>query len=131
MFKRLLPILAVFFIIGTAVFAQSNSAEGPQTPDRSYHLLREDEDWSFLRDRSLRRDFWDPVKFVPLRNSGEWYMTIGGEAREIWEQIGNDNWGQQPHMNGYLNERYMLSFDLHYGNHVRTFFELKSAMPIS
>jgi len=42
-------------------------------------------------------------------------MTIGGEAREVWEQIGNENWGQQPYMNGYLNERYMLSFDLHYG----------------
>ena len=55
-------------------------------------------------------------------------MTIGGEAREVWEQIGNDNWGQQPYMNGYLNERYMLSFDLHYGRHVRTFFELKSGL---
>jgi hypothetical protein len=24
---------------------------------------------------------------------------------EIWEQIGNDNWGQQPFMNGYFNQR--------------------------
>jgi hypothetical protein len=55
-------------------------------------------------------------------------MTIGGEAREVWEQIGNDNWGQQPYMNGYLNQRYMLSVDLHYGSHVRTFFELKSGL---
>src|SRR5260370_9115198 len=31
-------------------------------------------------------------------------------------------------MNGYLNERYMLSFDLHYGSDVRTFFELKSGL---
>jgi hypothetical protein len=129
MFKRLLPVLAVFVIISNlAVLAQSNCAEGPEVPGRSYQLVREDEDWSFLRDRSLQRDFWDPVKFVPLRNGGEWYMTIGGEAREVWEQIGNDNWGQQPYMNGYLNERYMLSFDLHYGSHVRTFFELKSGL---
>src|SRR5260370_8086122 len=55
-------------------------------------------------------------------------MTIGGEAREMWEQIGNDNWGQDPFMNGYLNERYMLYFDVHYGNHVRTFGELKSGL---
>jgi hypothetical protein len=55
-------------------------------------------------------------------------MTIGGEAREVWEQIGNDNWGQQPFMNGYLNERYMLYFDVHYGKHVRTFVELKSGL---
>ena len=53
---------------------------------------------------------------------------MGGEAREVWEQIGNDNWGQQPFMNGYLNERYMLYFDVHYGKHVRSFVELKSGL---
>src|SRR5260370_30327822 len=31
-------------------------------------------------------------------------------------------------MNGYLNQRYMLSLDFHYGCHVRTFFELKSGL---
>src|SRR4051794_9385646 len=129
MFKRLLPVLALVFIFSNpAVLAQPSCAEGPDVPDRSYQLLREDEDWSFLRNRSLRRDFWDPVKYIPLRNSRDWYMTIGGEARLVWEQIGNDNWGQQPYMNGYLNQRYMLSFDLHYGSHVRTFFELKSGL---
>src|SRR5258707_15041314 len=118
MFKRLLPVLAVLFITSNfAVLAQSNSVEGPKIPDRSYQLLREDEDWSFLRDRSLRREFLDPIKYIPLRNSGDWYLTIGGEAREVWEQIGNDNWGQQPCMNGYLNKRYILSLDFHYGSH--------------
>jgi hypothetical protein len=53
---------------------------------------------------------------------------MGGEAREVWEQIGNENWGQQPFMNGYLNERYMLYFDVHYGKNVRTFVELKSGV---
>jgi hypothetical protein len=129
MFKRLLPVLALVFIVGNPdVLAQSSCAEGPDVPDRSYQLLREDEDWSFLRNRNLRRDFWDPVKYIPLRKGGDWYMTVGGEARLVWEQIGNDNWGQQPYVNGYLNQRYMLSFDLHYGSHVRTFFELKSGL---
>jgi Alginate export len=92
-------------------------------------ILREDEDWSFLRDRALRRDFWDPIKYIRLRGGyDDWFMTIGGEAREVWEQIGNDNWGQQPIMNGYLDERYMLYFDVHYGRHVRTFVELKSGL---
>src|SRR5258706_10624049 len=129
MFKRSLPVLAVAFIISDpAVLAQSNGAEGLDVPGRSYQLLREDEDWSFLRDRSLQRKFWDPVKFVPLRNSGDWYMTLGGEARAVWEQIGNDNWGQQPFMNGYLNQRYALSLDFHLGKHVRTFFAFKSGL---
>src|SRR5258708_10458305 len=98
------------------------------SPARTYHLLREDDDWSFLADPANRNDFWDPIKYSPLRNAHDWYMSIGGEAREIWEQIGNDNWGLSPVMNGYLNQRYMLYFDVHYGQHVRTFIEFKSGV---
>src|SRR5437868_12792821 len=130
MVKRLPAILALVFIVGVpVVHAQSDNAAEQQVPDRSYKLLREDEDWSFLRDPRLRQDPWDSIKYIRLRsNADDWYMTIGGEAREVWEQIGNDNWGQQPFMNGYLNERYMLSLDLHFGKHVRTFLELKSGL---
>jgi len=124
-----LIVIAAFFLTGLTSHAQSDNAGDPAIPDRSYKLLREDENWTFLRDRTLRQDFWDPIKYIPLRNrADDWYLTIGGEAREIWEQIGNDNWGQQPYMNGYLNERYMLSFDAHYGKHVRSFVELKSGL---
>jgi hypothetical protein len=109
----------------------SQAANPDQVPEvnRNYKLLREDEDWSFLKDPKLREDFWDPIKYIPLRRSADdWYMTMGGEAREVWEQIGNDNWGESPYWNGYLNERYMLYFDVHYGRHVRTFIELKSGI---
>ena len=109
-------------------YGQSDCAE-PTTVDRSYKLLREDENWSFLRDSRLREDFWDPIKYIRLRrNDNDWYLTIGGEAREIWEQIGNDYWGQAPLMNGYFNQRYMPYFDIHYGCHLRTFIELKSGL---
>src|SRR5713226_6922531 len=117
---RIFSILAVALLVGLPpTRAQSDQASGPVVPDRSYKLLREDEDWNFLRDPALRQDFWDPLKYIRLREGRDaWFMTIGGEAREVWEQIGNDNWGQQPFWNAYLNERYMLYFDLHYGNHV-------------
>ena len=122
-------ILAMMLAFGALhILAQSVTTTGPSTPDRGYKLLREDEDWSFLQDRSLRQDSWDPIKYIPIRNNGDWFMTMGGEAREVWEQIGNDNWGQAPYMNGYLNERYMLYFDVHYGRHIRTFVELKSGL---
>src|SRR6266699_1338972 len=99
------------------------------TPARTYHLLREDDDWSFLGDPAERQDFWDPIKYIPLRSGRNgWFLSMGGEAREIWEQIGNDNWGQQPFMNGYFNQRYMFYFDIHYGKHVRSFVELKSGL---
>jgi len=126
---RIFPILVLVFLVGELPARAQSDQTNPPTPDRSYKLLSEDEDWSFLRDRSLRQDFWDPIKYIPLRSDADdWYLTIGGEAREVWEQIGNDNWGQQPYMNGYFNERYMIHFDVHYGKHVRTFVELKSAL---
>src|SRR6201992_3682718 len=130
MFQRLLIVLALVLIVGvTAARAQSGDAPEPKESDRSYKLLREDEDWSFLRDPRHRRDPWDTIKYIRLRkDSDDWYMTIGGEAREVWEQIGNENWGEQPFMNGYLNQRYALSFDLHLGKRVRTFFEFMSGL---
>ncbi len=122
-------MLAVLLVAVAPARSQSESATRPNVPDRSFKLLREDEDWSFLADPAKRQDFWDPLKYVRFRGgSDDWFMTIGGEARQVWEQIGNDNWGQQPFMNSYLNERYMLYFDVHYGKHVRTFLELKSGV---
>src|ERR1700678_4678923 len=121
-----IPVIAVAFLIAVL---QARAQSTPAIPDRSYQLLSEDEDWRFLRDPALRQDFWDPIKYIPLRNgANDWYLTIGGEAREVWEQIGNDNWGESPFWNGYFNERYMVHFDVHYGKHVRTFVELKSGL---
>lgn len=123
-------MLAVLLLVAPPpARSQFASSAGPEVPDRSFKLLREDEDWSFLADPAKRQDFWDPLKYIRLREGhDDWFMTIGGEAREVWEQIGNDNWGQQPFWNGYLNQRYMPYFDVHYGRHVRTLVELKSGI---
>src|ERR1700743_4004964 len=124
--RVLLIVIAAFFLSGVTAHAQSDNAAHHAIPDRSYKLLREDENWTFLRNRSLRQDFWDPIKYIPLRgDADDWYLTIGGEAREVWEQIGNDNWGQSPYWNGYLNQRYMPYFDLHYGRHGTNFLANK------
>src|SRR6266700_3474906 len=62
-------------------------------PVRTYNLLRENDDWSFLADPSLRSDFWDSIKYIPL-GCEECYVSLGGEIREAFEQVGNDNWGK-------------------------------------
>ena len=62
-----LILAAAFFLAGLTAHAQSDNAGDSTTPDRSYKLLRNDEDWTFLRDRALRKDFWDPIKYIPLR----------------------------------------------------------------
>jgi len=98
---RALPILVVLsFASPLLLRAQSvpATAESP-APVRTYHLLREDDDWSFLADPAQRQEFWDPIKYVQLRpGRDDWLLSIGGEAREVWDQ------------------------------HVRTFVELKSGI---
>ena len=85
--------LAVWFVVASSAHAQSVPA---------YSLLRENEDWSFLRDTSLRQDIWDPLKYIRL-GSDDWYLTIGGEVREVFEQVGNDNWGKQRYTNTFFS----------------------------
>jgi hypothetical protein len=111
----------------TVLQAQTDQPVGPVAPVRTYSLLREDEDWSFLKDPSLRQDIWDPLKYIPLGHEG-WFLTIGGEAREALEQVGNDNWGKQPYTNNFLLQRYMLHTDWHFGKHLRVFVQLKSGL---
>jgi hypothetical protein len=126
---RVLLIWIVLSSVRSLSEGQSIPIDGSPPPAGTYHLLREDDDWSFLADPAKRQDFWDPIKHIPLRSDrNDWFLSVGGEAREVWEQIGNDNWGQQPLMNGYFNQRYMFDFDAHYGNHVRSFVELKSGL---
>lgn len=101
----------------------------PLVPDRTYQLLPSDEDWSFLRDPALREDFWDPIKYIRLRNHrDDWYLSIGGATRQDWERIGNDNWGEQPFQNAFFLQRYMAHFDVHYGKHFRSFVQLKGGI---
>jgi Alginate export len=128
-YKRTLLVVAVMSLAGSLLSrGQSVTSAEPPAQARTYHLLREDDDWSFLADPTKRNDVWDRIKYIPLNSTGNWYMSVGGETRQVWEQIANDNWGLSRINNGYFNQRYMLHFDIHYGQHVRTFIEFKSGL---
>jgi len=120
--------LAHFSVVLSAN-AQAGETAEPPVPSRSYQPLRENEDWSFLQDSNQRSDFWDPVKYILLRTGKtDWYLTIGGEVRQVWERVGNDNWGAQPYINSFWLQRYMLHADIHYGKSFRSFVQLKSGL---
>jgi hypothetical protein len=52
------------------------------SPNRQppYLLNRADEDCCYLEDPDRRTDCWDPIKLVPLNQSGSWYLSLSGEA---------------------------------------------------
>lgn len=101
-----------------------------ETPRPPFKQLRYDEDWSFLRDPQRHTDALDAIKYIPLRREG-WYLSIGGEIRPYYERYDNEDWGAAPtDKNGWLLQRYMLHADLHLGEHVRFFGQLKSGIEV-
>src|SRR3981081_2001622 len=81
-----------------------SASAGPTCPaPPPYALLRQDEDYSYLRDAACRRDDMDPVKFIPVGAQKDQYLSLGGEVREWYEAFQNANWGVGPQdRNGYL-----------------------------
>jgi hypothetical protein len=90
-----------------------------------YKLLRYEEDYSYLNDPSRRTDFWDPIKYIPISNRQDWYLSFGGFVRERYEILHNGDAGAAPgNANGNnadLLQRYLLHGDLHLGPNFRFF----------
>lgn len=92
-----------------------------------YASSRWAEDWSTLRDKRNRIDVFDPLKYIPLNNSGSIYLTLSGNFRYhgFWEQ--HPALGAVNLSHTYLsNLRTNLGADLHLGDYVRLYGELMS-----
>jgi hypothetical protein len=101
----------------------------PDPPD--YQVLRQDEDYSYLRDDACKLDRWDSVKYVRLGSRSDSYLTIGGEAREWYEGFRNYNWGlSPPKNNAYFLQRLTAYSDFHVNGRVRFFVQLMSAIEV-
>ncbi len=123
-----------FYLMIGASFASlvaSSTAFGQASPPAAapaYQTLRFDEDWSYLKDKSKRRDYWDVLKYIGLNKEG-WYVSLGGEARLRYEHFTNSGFGSGPQTPaGYLLQRYLFHADFHFGDHVRFFTQVQSGI---
>lgn len=114
-----------------AILANVAKADGngPQTASSpAYTELRYDEDYSYLKDSANRTDIFDPIKYIPLSEKEGWYLTLGGEVRDRYENFQNYLFGSGPQSpNGYNLLRVMSHADVHFGPYVRVFTEGISA----
>ena len=69
------------------------------------------------------------IKYIPLFNLGpSYFVTLGGDIREQYEFIQNDNFGLGSVNNhGYWLQRLMPYSDWHFGPFFRVFVQLKSS----
>ena len=115
----------------TAVVAQprDGSIQTVDSPVRpSYALLRDEEDWSFLKEHP-RVDKWDSIKFIPIGWPDASYLSLGGEVRQQYERFANEEWGTETaDRSGYALQRYMLHADLRLRQRFRIFVQVKSGI---
>jgi hypothetical protein len=111
----------------TALRPESVVSGYPVAP--TYTLLRYDEDYSFLANPANRTEPLDVIKYIPLFNLGpSYFVTLGGDIREQYEFIQNDNFGLGSVNNhGYWLQRLMPYSDWHFGPFFRAFVQLKSS----
>jgi hypothetical protein len=85
---------------------------------------RSQEDWSALSDPAQRTDPFDSLKYIPIAEDPQHYLSLGLTVREVLisqsVQLGTlttDNW---------LWSRLMLNADLHLGTQVQIFAQVAS-----
>jgi hypothetical protein len=94
---------------------------------QSFKLLRYDENYEYLKDSA--DSFYNKVKFLPLNEKKDIYLSFGGEARYEYVDFNNEDWGRLNigHNNFFL-QRYDLHADLHLGKNIRVFSQVRSAL---
>ncbi len=115
-------LLALLLAPPVPAIAQSGVRPG-------YRPLRAEEDWSPLRNRALRTDWLDELKYIPLGSAEGRYLSIGGEIRPWYEMYRNELWGSAPRdTNGFFLQRFMFHADLHWSRSLRVFTQVKSGI---
>jgi hypothetical protein len=98
-------------------------------PPPAYTVVRWNEDYGYLKDPAKRGDLFDAIKYTPLNERGDWYLSLGGQARYRYELFNNNNFGAGPQDDtGFHLTRLLAHADVHLGNHLRGFFQVKSGM---
>lgn len=99
------------------------AAAGDGATTGGYNLSRWAEDWPLMRDPSKRDDPFDRLKYLPLDDDGDIYLTLSGEARLRMNLTTNPNLREGPHQRQDIR-RLVGGVDLHVGPHLRLYGEV-------
>src|SRR5579859_2400140 len=90
----------------------------------NFSTERWDEDYSYLKNAPDRSDPLNALKYIPVNRDGDWYLSLGGQARYRFDYFNNSGFG-----NGYQDEtgfdlvRLLAHLDAHFGKNVRVFLQ--------
>ncbi|MES2486084.1 MAG: alginate export family protein [Bacteroidota bacterium] len=93
---------------------------------QTFKLMRYDENYTCLKDSMLT--FYNGIKFIPLSGDKNIHASVGGEARFEYVDFTNEDWGRlNIGHNNFVLQRYDIHADVHFGNRLRVFTQLRSA----
>ncbi|MGR3856770.1 alginate export family protein [Chryseobacterium indologenes] len=91
-----------------------------------FKLMRFDEDYASYKDSA--KTFYNSIKYIPIAEKSNHYLSLGGEARLEFVDFNNEDWGRMDiGSNPFLIQRYSAHADLHLGSRVRIFGQVRSA----
>lgn len=113
---------------GALALALASPAAAAADPP-PFRLLRHEEDWSSLRDPARRAGALDALKYIPLDDEGDAWLSLGGTLRARYEYARNPVLGEDPQdRRGAVLQRHVLHGDLRLGPSLRAFAQLASAL---
>jgi hypothetical protein len=126
--RKAMPLFRAHVGIGALAMLASAFAVPAAGQEAGFpKLLRYDEDYSDLADPDRRTGPFDPVKYIPLDDDNDVYLTLSGEARGRFEATTNPAFGLQgTRSDSVFLHRLLLGADLHLGSSVRVFAQLGS-----
>ena len=92
--KRLALALSILLGGPAAAIGAQNEDACPERPD--YRNLRYEENWRSLADPTCGDGLFDRLKHLPWGDSGESYISFGGEGRLRYEFVNNGAFGSDP-----------------------------------
>ncbi len=116
----LLYIITIVFTISAITVTAQNKIS----------LLRYDDDFTHIRNDSLKKGF-EHLKKISLGKKN--YISFGGELREQFQVYKNINFGDVPPTfknisTNQLNHRLMLHSNIEVGNHLRFFVQINNTL---
>src|SRR6185312_4252016 len=95
------------------LFVKSVSAQYGPSP---FSIERWDEDYSYLKDSPDRSSPLNAIKYIPLNPDGDWYLSLGGQARYRFDYFNNSDFGAGVQdQNGFHLVRLLAHVDAHLG----------------
>src|SRR6266404_1777236 len=109
-------LILLLLVLPQRILADDMTTTGETpAPPPSYKILRFDENYASLSNAANRSDWFDPIKYIPLRtNDPSWYLTLGGDVRDRFEGNYDLNFGIGGiGSDSYLLQRIVLLTEIH------------------